>query len=113
MTTTIEAPFTLVDKDKQLIQGKIDDLQKFESRMTQVNVFFKADDGNTPNAILAQIRVRVPGKDLFAENSEEDAMKAFASAYDAIKRLLKKRRDVLNDKQSPIKEIRDIMNDNL
>jgi len=113
MTTTIEAPFTLADKDRKTIKDKINDLKKYESRMTQINVFFKADDGNLPDAILAQIRIRVPGKDVFVENSEQDAMQAFGSAYDSAKRQLKKRRDILNDQQSPVKELRDIVYDNL
>jgi len=112
MNITIEAPFAISDSDKETIESKITYLEKIESRMTQVNVFFKEDDGNKMNAILAEIRIRVPGNDLFAESYDVDAIKAFSSAYSSIKRMIKKRRDKLNDHQSPIKKLNNIVNDN-
>ena len=106
MTTTIEAPFTLSDIEREGIESKINDLQKYESRMTQVNVFFKKDDGNLPDAVLAEIRIRVPGADVFAENTDEVAMKAFTKAYNAAKRQIKERRSQMNDHHSHLKERR-------
>ena len=113
MKVTIESPFSLSDEDKNIIENKINDLNKFESRMTQVNVFFKEDDGNSPNAILSEIRVRVPGNDLFASDTDGNAMVSFFNTYKIIKRLLKKRRDMVNDHHSPIKKISAIVNDNM
>lgn len=113
MKLTIEAPFKLSDEDKTFIEDKLFDLKVYESRMTQINVFFKEDDGNDPNGILSEIRIRVPGKDLFAGDTNEDAIKAFVSTYNSIKRMLKKRRDKVNDHQSPIKELSAIVNDNV
>ncbi len=112
MQTTIEAPFTLSDADRELINSKIEDLIKYEKRMTQVNVFFKKNDGNTSNGILAEIRVRVPGSDVFAENTAHDAIKAFSEAYNAVKRQIKDRREQINDHRSEVKEINEIVNDN-
>lgn len=105
MTTTIESPFTLSDMDKKVIEGKINDLEKFESRMTQVNVYFKEDDGVGAEVVLAEIRVRVPGADVFAENTDESAMKAFNLAYNAVKRQVKERRSKMNDHHFNLKEI--------
>lgn len=113
MKVTIEAPFAVSDQDRKHIENKLNDLTKFESRMTQINVFFKEDDGNVPEAILSEIRIRVPGSDLFAGDTDEDAMKAFTSTYNTVKRLLKKRRDKVNDHHSPVKELNAIVNDNL
>jgi len=112
MNITIETPFTLSDQDRETIDTKINDLSKYESRMTQVSVFFKKDDRKGRNSILSEIRVRVPGNDLFAEGTNEDAVKAFSNAYNSIKRSIKKRRTKVNEHHSPVKEIRDIVNDN-
>lgn len=112
MITTIETPFTLSDADREYINTKIDDLTKYEKRMTQVNVFFKKGDGKIPDSILAEIRIRVPGSDVFAENTAQDAIKSFSEAYNAVKRQLKDRRDQLNDHRSEVKEISAIVNDN-
>ena len=105
MTTTIEAPFTISDMDRKVMESKISDLQKYEERITQVNIFFKKDDGNIPEAILAEIRIRVPGADLFAENKDGVAIKAFSQAFNAVKRQVKKRRSQMNDHRSDLKEI--------
>lgn len=113
MKVTIEAPFKLSDQDKKSIEDKLNGLTKFESRMTQINVFFKKGDGNTLNAILSEIRVRVPGNDLFAGDTDESAIKSFTKTYNTVKKLLKKRRDKVNDHRSPVKEINAIVNDNL
>jgi putative sigma-54 modulation protein len=104
ISTTIEAPFTISDDDRKIMQDKMNDLQKYESRMTQINVYFKDDDGKGHEDMLAQIRVRVPGADLFAENTDESAMRAFNMAYNAVKRQVKDRRSKLNDHHSNLKE---------
>jgi ribosomal subunit interface protein len=113
MNLTIEAPFKMSESDREAIESKINYLDKFEPRMTQVNVFFKEDDGLISKGIRAEIRIRVPGNDLFADATDKDAIKAFSSAYSSIKRLAKKRRDKMNDHQSPVKKMNDIVNDNL
>ena len=100
MTTTIEAQFTLSEMERKTIESKIDDLQKYEARMTQVNVFFKKGDGSAPDAIRAEIRVRVPGTDIFADNTDEIALKAFNQAFNAVKRQIKERKSRMNDHHS-------------
>lgn len=110
MKVIIEAPFDLSDKDRKTIEDKIKGLEKYDDRMTEVTTFFKMDDGKTPGDVLAEIRVRVPGSDLFAAESESDSMKAFGSVYQNIKRQIKKRRDKLNDHQSDVRGLNEIVN---
>jgi putative sigma-54 modulation protein len=110
MNILIESPFALSDKDKAIIESKINYLKKYESRIIQANVFFKKGGGTNPNTILSEIRILVPGNDLFAERSDVDAIKAFSSSYSSIKRQVKERRKKLNDHKSPIKEINEIVN---
>ena len=110
MNIIIEAPFTLSENDKKIIETRIKYLDKYESRITKVNVFFKNGGGINPKSVLSEIRILVPGGNLFAENSNEDAIKAFSSAYNSIKRQVKQRRKKLNDHKSPIKDINEIVN---
>ena len=112
MKITIESQFTLSNEDRKTINSKISYLSKYEARISQVNVYFKRNDRKGPNSILSEIQVRVPGNDLFSEGTDEDAVKAFSIAYNSIKRATKKRRGKMNEHYSPIKEIRDIVNDN-
>lgn len=110
MKITIEAPFHFNAEDKKFMEGKMKDLTRFESRMTQVNAFFKKDDGKVANGILSRVVARVPGKDLFAESSDHNAIKSFVSSLNALKRQIKDRRDRLNDHQSEVREINEIVN---
>ena len=113
MNILIESPFALSEKDKETINTRINYLTKYESRITQVNVFFKTGDGKNPKAVTAEIKILVPGNDLFSERSDEDAIKAFSSAYSSIKRQVKQRRNKLNDHKSPVKKINEIVNNSV
>lgn len=110
MKILIEAGFKLSAKDESSIKEKLQSLQKFESRMSEITVFFKEDDGTKEKGILAQILIRVPGKDIFVADSETSAMVAFGKAFEAAKRQVKKRREKLNEHQSEVREINEIVN---
>ena len=107
---TIETPFTISESDKAMMESRINDLNKYESRITQVNVFFKKDDGSNMDDVSAEIRIRVPGNDIFVGHSDRDALVAFSKAYSSAKRQVKKRRDMLNDHHSNVREINEIVN---
>ncbi len=110
MQVTIEAPFTLIPEKREFIENKMKDLQtKYSLGITQANIFFKLDDGNNPKDVLAEIRLRIPGNDLFVGNTDEGDDRAFAGAYDSIKRQARKEKDKRNERQSPVKEMTDIV----
>ncbi|MDF1697045.1 MAG: HPF/RaiA family ribosome-associated protein [Saprospiraceae bacterium] len=110
MNIIIEAPFKISENDREIIHSKLQYLSRYESRITQINVFFKNDGGNLKSEVVCEIRILVPGNDLFAESSDPIALKAFSRAYSAIKRRVKERRKKLNDHQSPIREINELVN---
>ena len=110
MNIIIEAPFSMVERDRIVIESKINYLKRYESRMIKVSVFFKTDIGSNPNDVLCGIRIDVPGYDLFAEQTDSNAMRAFSASYNSIKRQVKQRRRKLNDQWSPVKEINEIVN---
>jgi len=110
MKTTIEAPFQLSDNFRGKLEVKCKSLAQYNKSITQVNVFFKEDDGQGNNDVLAEIRVRVPGSDLFASNADDNATRAFSKAYDSVKRQVRKRKDMVKDHYSEVKEINEIVN---
>ena len=109
MNIIIEAPFLIGDKDKMLIESKINYLKRYESRIIKVSAFFKTEIGSKPNDVLCGIRLEVPGYDLFAEQTDSNAMRAFSASYNSIKRQAKQRRRKLNDQWSPVREISEIV----
>jgi len=113
MKVTIEAPFSLRDDDREVINDKILSLKDYGSRFTGAEVYFKKDDGGEkPDLVKAEIVLRVPGKDLFTKHYHENAMTAFNQSFQAIKRQVKDRRSKRNDHRSDVKEINNIVNDN-
>lgn len=111
MNTTIEAPFEVIENKKSFIEEKMSDIEKkYSLGVTQANVYFKLDDGSGPHNVLAEIRLRIPGKDIFVSSSESDDIKAFAKAYDSAKRAARKQKEILNERQSPIKELNNTVN---
>lgn len=111
MKILIEAPFNLKDIHRDLINDKMNSLQKYDSKIIGADVFFKLDDGKGPNVALAHIKVLVPGNDIFVQHSDEDAITAFNRAFDSIKRQVKKRVDKVKQHHSEVREMIDIVYD--
>lgn len=92
MTVSIQAPFDVSDVNKNLIEEKINNLTTYFPKITKTTVYFKKDDGNTPDSILAEVEVFVPGAPIFASASEQQFMDAFNSAVSKVEKQLRKKR---------------------
>ena len=112
MNYTLEAPFSLSDAQKATIDEKLNKLSTYNSDITNIDVYFKEADGNIPGEVECEIRVFLPGPDVFVHNKEGSLLKAFNTTHDSVKRQVKKRKDIQNDKQSPINEMINIVNMN-
>lgn len=93
MKVLIEAPFDINDETKNTIEEKVNKLTTFFSKITQATVYFKKDDGNEPDSILAEVEVHVPGPPIFASASEQQFMTAFNSAVTKVEKQLRKKHD--------------------
>lgn len=100
MNYTIEAPFNLSDVQKETIEGKLGKLTTYNSDITKIDVYFKESDSNVPGEVVSEIRVFLPGPDLFTQNKSDNLLKSFSGAYDSIKRQAKERKDKWRDKKS-------------
>ena len=71
--------------------NKLTDKYEF---IVRSEVFFKIE--NTPTnetGKISEIKISVPGSNLFAESSKENFKMSFADAIDKVKRQLEKRKD--------------------
>ena len=110
MQITIEAPFTFTHEKREFMESKIKSLdKKYGLNITQANVFFKLDDGSNPKDVLAEIRLRISGSDIFVGNTAEGDERAFAAAFKSLKRQAKKVKEKRKDYKSPVKEMTDIV----
>ena len=95
MTLEINAPETVSDGLRNLIEEKANRLQKFYEKISEVNVFFKEGDSQTEGEVTADIRVFIPGHDAFADAHGENYERAFRDAYDKVERQLRKKNEML------------------
>ncbi|NND16414.1 MAG: hypothetical protein HKN89_08840 [Eudoraea sp.] len=97
MNILIEAPYTVSDLDKSMIESKIRDLTKYKERITEATVFFKLGDGKGSESVISEIRLRIPGKDIFAGESDNTSNGAFVKAWNQVKKQLIKRKSILQE----------------
>jgi len=94
MKILIEAPFKMTEIQDKAIRDNLSELDKYNQGITQANVYFKEDDGNTQNGIEAKIQLHIPGPVIFVSDEDQDAMLAFKKAFDKVDRQLKKTKDI-------------------
>ena len=81
------------DADKDLlsfIEAKTDKLTQFHDKIIGTEVFLKLDKSDSNENKVAEIKVAVPGKDLFAKKQCRTFEEATDLAVDALKRQIKK-----------------------
>ncbi len=113
MNIIIEAPFEITAAKDEYLKSTLAELINYLGSITQINLFFKIGEGTGEQSVLAEIRVRIPGKDIFVENRGVNDIVAFEKAFEAVKRQVKKKNDKNNDHRSDVKELNDLVNDNV
>ena len=92
------------DADKKLLQyldKKLGKLEKFYGRVTEVDVTLKLNN-TAPDNKTVEVKVRVPGDQIFVKERANTFEAATDYATDKVKRQLKKFKDKLNKtKKSP------------
>ena len=81
------------DADKELLQfveTKTEKLSQFHDKIIGAEVFLKLDKSSSNENKVAEIKLAVPGKDLFAKKQCRTFEEATDLAVDALKRQIKK-----------------------
>lgn len=77
----------------EFIQSRVDKLTKYHDRITDGEVFLKVANNNTPDNKIAELKINIPGNDLFAKKQGKSFEEAADSAVEALKRQLKKHKE--------------------
>ncbi len=88
---------TNFDADQKLInfiQKKLDKLDNFNDKIIEAEVFLKLNNTGEKNKTV-EIKIIIPGNDIFVGRDAETFEKAMDLAYDVLKRQLKKQKDKL------------------
>ncbi|WP_235297368.1 ribosome hibernation-promoting factor, HPF/YfiA family [Portibacter marinus] len=95
MKVVIESPFKISDVVDEMIHEKLNSLEEYKMGITQVDLYFKLDDGESDKTVFANLEVRKPGPTIFASSDDMDYVKAFNEAFSKAKRQLLKKKEQL------------------
>lgn len=93
----MEAIFQFVQLSKserleELTQKKLDKLEIKFDWIIRADVFFKKQDGEEPKGFICNIKLSVPGNQIFAESNENSFEAAMAETVRDLDRQLDKRK---------------------
>jgi len=93
----MEAIFQFVQLTKserleELTQKKLDKLENKYDWIIRADVFFKKQDGEEPKGFICNIRLSVPGNQIFAESNENSFEAAIAETISDLDRQLAKKK---------------------
>lgn len=77
------------------IQRKVDKLETFYDRIINGEVFLKMENGEAIENKIVEIKLNIPGNQLFAKEQAESFEAAADAAVNALRRQLKKHKDKL------------------
>lgn len=84
------------DADKKLldfIETKVNKLNTYSSKIIDSEVFLRLDKSSSHENKIAEIKLLVPGNDLFAKRQCKTFEEATDSAVEALRRQLKKKKE--------------------
>jgi putative sigma-54 modulation protein len=91
--TTRSIHFNADEKLIKFIEEKIDKLTNLSDNIIEAEVYLRLEkDSNTENKMV-EIKLGIPGNDLFAKKNSRSFEEAVDSAVEALRRQLKKRKE--------------------
>ncbi len=89
------------DADSKLInfiEGKVNKLEQFHDQIIGTEVFLRLDKSSVNENKVAEIRLAVPGKDLFAKKQCKSFEEATDIAVEALRKQIRKHKTKLKTK---------------
>jgi putative sigma-54 modulation protein len=100
MDITIQFVQAAVNKNaEKIITEKLEKLKKKFDWIIRADVFFKEEKSPVGKGYICEIRLSLPGLQLFADANESSFENAAAEAVHDIDVLLKKKKDMLKEKR--------------
>ena len=99
----IKVNYAKIDADEKLlkfVRERVDKLELFYDRIVGSEVFLRIDGTNKTDDKVAEIRMTIPGTELFAKKQGKSFEEATDLAVDALRRQLKKHKQKAQSKKS-------------
>lgn len=88
--------FDADDKLVDYVSKKVQKLSTFHDKIVKVDVYLKLDNVvHTIKDKIAEIRVHIPGHDLFVKSSSKSFEESFENALDSITNQIKRKKEKL------------------
>lgn len=113
MQITIHKSAELLDSTIEVINDKLNKLETYYDRIERADVYIKEDDGTAANGHKVEVRLAVPGNDLFAEHSDTGIKRAIAEVAEALRRQLKKHKEKEQNHQAKRVEVKTVVEDDV
>lgn len=98
MEIQIEAPWKVKSSLEYVINKKLTKLMTFNDRLIKAEVYLKSRDNITPEDKVAEVTLRMPGPDIFAESCADSHEKAIAECAEKLRRQIIKRKEKLGSR---------------
>jgi len=99
MKINIQAPWEVNDYTKDQITSKVEKLTNYFDRLQSADVFMKIKDKEAPEDKLIEIRLRMPGPEMFARANSDTFEKAVALVSEKLRKQLIKKKELLKSKR--------------
>ncbi len=104
MQITIQSPkITMSERQEEFITNKLNHLDRLYDRIESCHVVFKKEKTDSKSSVLIEVKVAVPGKDLFASEASESFELAVDKVCANLENQLKKKKEKLNDQNRKAK----------
>lgn len=98
MVINFQTSTPISDNSKNYIEEKLQKLETFYDRIEAANVFIHTDDGTNSGGFKeVEVRLAVPGPDLFASDDSATVEQSVGNVVDKLKRQIIKMKDKMND----------------
>ena len=90
MNIRINAPWEVNAFLQQTIEEKVEKLATYYSRIIHADVFLKKGEQDMPEDKLVLIKLKIPGRELFAQHQSASYEKATAEVAEKLRRQIQK-----------------------
>jgi len=89
--------FTAREELEEFIKEKVGKLSLFQDKILTAEVFLRVENVQSKENKIAEIRIKVPGDEFFAEKQSESFEKSTDLAVEALRRQIKKHKGKVSE----------------
>ena len=98
MQVIINNASDLNEGTRQVVLDKVNKLATYYDRIERAEVYLKEDDGSAKNGHTVEVRLHIPGDDLFADYTDPGIERAIDRVTEALRKQLKRHKEKLNER---------------